>query len=296
MRDTFGSFHPWVNLIFYVTVLAFSMFFMHPILMGEAAAAAIIYVAYLWGRKAVLPVFGIALPIFVFSGVFNPVFNHEGATILFYLSTGNPFTLESVVYGVAAGAMMAVVVLWFSSFNKVMTSDKFIYIFGRVMPAISLVISMILRFIPRLTFQIRRVSDAQRCIGRDIGSGKRIEKVKHGVKILSIVVTWALENSVETADSMKSRGYGLRGRTCFSIFRFDRRDAAALAAVLLCVGVMLYLIFSGSIYILYYPVFKMNHVTVEALAGYVIYFVMCSVPMIINLTEEAKWRYLQSRI
>ena len=105
-----------------------------------------------------------------------------------------------------------------------MTSDKFIYLFGKLIPAMSLILSMVLRFVPKFKNQIEKVSDAQKCIGRDVTNGNTLAKAKHGMKILSIMTTWALENSVETADSMKSRGYGLRGRTNFSIYRFDTRD------------------------------------------------------------------------
>ena len=44
------------------------------------------------------------------------------------------------------------------------------------------------------------------------------------MRALSVTVTWALENAVVTADSMKSRGYGLPGRTAFARQRFDGRD------------------------------------------------------------------------
>ena len=77
-------------------------------------------------------------PLLLFSAVLNPLFNHEGATILTYLPDGNPLTLESMLYGVSAAAMMVTVILWFSCYNSVMTSDKFLYLFGRVIPALSL--------------------------------------------------------------------------------------------------------------------------------------------------------------
>lgn len=103
----------------------------------------------------------------VLAALVNPAFNHEGATILTYLPSGNPLTLESMLYGVAAAVMLASVVLWFSSYNEVMTSDKFVYLFGRVIPALSLVLSMALRFIPKFKAQMQTVSEAQACIGRD---------------------------------------------------------------------------------------------------------------------------------
>ncbi len=134
-----------------------------------------------------------------------------------------------MLYGVAAAVMLASVVLWFSSYNEVMTSDKFVYLFGRVIPALSLVLSMALRFIPKFKAQMQTVSEAQACIGRDTKNGSVFQRVGNAVKIFSIMVTWSLENAIETADSMRSRGYGLPGRTAFSIYRFDDRDKAALA-------------------------------------------------------------------
>lgn len=96
-----------------------------------------------------------------------------------------------------------------------MTSDKFVYLFGRIIPALSLVLSMSLRFVPRFTAQIKVISNAQKCVGRDVGSGGLIKRAKQGIKILSILVTWALENAIDTADSMKDRGYGLPGAPPF---------------------------------------------------------------------------------
>ena len=161
----------------------------------------------------------------------NPAFNHEGQTILTYLPSGNPLTLESMFYGVAAAVMLASVVLWFSSYNEVMTSDKFVYLFGRVIPALSLVLSMALRFIPKFKAQMQVVSEAQACIGRDTKNGSVFRRVSNAIKIFSIMVTWSLENAIETADSMRSRGYGLPGRTAFSIYRFDDRDKNVLRRV-----------------------------------------------------------------
>ena len=89
-----------------------------------------------------------------------------------------------------------------------MTSDKFVYLFGRVIPALSLVLSMTLRFVPKFKAQVKIVSSAQRCVGRDVSNGGVLQRARNGLTILSILVTWALENAIETADSMRSRGYG----------------------------------------------------------------------------------------
>ena len=192
--------------------------------------------------------------------------------------------------------MLAGVISWFSVFHEVMTSDKFMYLFGKVIPAFSLLLSMTLRFVPRFTAQIKRVAEAQQCIGRNVNNGNIFQRAAHGLKILSITTTWALENSVETADSMKSRAYGLRGRTNFSIYRFDRRDGMLLAFLLGVFGALLCCMHLRKLKILYFPVFIMNETTAGALLLYILYGILCMLPLILNIAEDRKWRSLRSEI
>ena len=129
-----------------------------------------------------------------------------------------------------------------------------------------------------------------------MNNGKLYERAAHGLKILSITTTWALENSVETADSMKSRAYGLRGRTNFSIYRFDRRDGALLAFLLGTTGVLLTCMYLRKLKILYFPVFIMNETTTGAVILYILYGILCMLPLILNILEDIKWRSLRSEI
>ena len=269
------------------------MFLMHPVFLVISCVGGMLYYIYLKGKKALKTSLWLMLPVFLISACINPLFNHEGVTLLFYFSTGNPLTLESIVYGLASGAMLVSVLNWFSCYQVVMTSDKFIYLFGKAIPAMSLILSMVLRFVPKFKNQITKVSDAQKCIGRDVTNGNTLEKAKHGMKILSIMTTWALESSVETADSMKSRGYGLRGRTNYSIYRFDNRDKMMLTGMILA-GILLILgIMSETVYSLYFPVMEINSLNVQAVLVYVVYGILCTLPIVINVAEDIKWHYLK---
>jgi energy-coupling factor transport system permease protein len=125
------------------------MFFLHPILLGIGIISAFTYSVILKGKKAVKFNLLYMLPMLLLMAALNPAFNHQGVTILFYLKNGNPITLESILYGAAAACMFIAVILWFSCYNSVMTSDKFIYLFGRIIPSLSLILSMVLRFVPR---------------------------------------------------------------------------------------------------------------------------------------------------
>ena len=295
MNHAFSGYHPIVNFLYFTLVLVFSMIFMHPACLVISLGVAFAYSISLKGKKAARFNFLFLLPMLAVTALINPAFNHEGGTILAYLPSGNPLTLESIAYGLAAAAMLAAVICWFSCYNEVMTSDKFVYLFGRIIPSLSLILSMVLRFVPRFKAQLAIVSNAQKCIGRDVSYGTVMVRAKHGIVILSIMVTWALENAIETADSMKSRGYGLSGRTAFSIYHFDKRDKSALLALVSLGGVVAVGGLLGGLRFRYFPTIKGELFAPETALLLAAYLVLCLVPLIIDRRERLKWNCTQSK-
>ena len=296
MEDTLRSCHPAVSFGYFAVVIACSMFFMHPLCLSASLLGALLYVARLKGRRGLRRHVVWVLPAALLAAVLNPAFVHQGVTILTYLPSGNPLTLESMLYGAAAAVMLASVVLWFSSYNEVMTSDKSVYLFGRVIPALSLVLSMALRFIPKFKAQMQTVSEAQACIGRDTKNGSVFRRVGNAVKIFSIMVTWSLENAIETADSMRSRGYGLPGRTAFSIYRFDSRDKAALVWLVFCGAYLVSGWIAGGTYFRYYPTIKAAAFTPMTVSFMLVYLALVLTPVILDRREDRQWNSLQSNI
>jgi energy-coupling factor transport system permease protein len=109
-------------------------------------------------------------------------------------------------------------------------------------------------------------------------------------------VTWALENAIETADSMKSRGYGLKGRTAFSIYRFDKRDGRALIFLLLCAAYIVTGGFTGAVYWRYFPSMRGADAGFFPATVFIVYLAMCLTPVILNVLEDRKWTVLRSAI
>jgi len=296
MRGAFGSCHPIVNIVYFVFVICITIFFMHPALLIISFVTAAVYTVYLKGRKAIKYQILMLLPLMIIAAAANPLFSHSGITILGYFHNGNPITLESIVYGLAAAVMIGAVILWFACYNEIMTSDKFLYLFGKIIPALSLVISMALRFVPRYIAQIKRIANAQRGIGKDVSSGNVLARARSGLSILSIMVTWALENAIETSDSMRSRGYGLKGRTAYSNYRFDARDRAALAFLLAAIALVLVMIGTRSVRYLFFPAFIVNGETAFAVLTYIVYFAVCAMPLLLDLREDMIWRSIRLKI
>lgn len=291
-RDAFSRYHPLVNFLYFVQVILFSMCFMDPVCLAVSLACAVGYAVFLNGDRALRFQLRAMLPLMLMAAVLNPAFSHQGQTILTYLPSGNPLTLESILYGLAAAAMLWAVVTWFSCCNAVMTSDKFLYLFGRVLPALSLLLSMALRFVPKFRQQFQTVREAQQCLGRDLSHGPLLRRMRNAAALFSILITWSLENAIETADSMKSRGYGLPGRTAFSIYRFDGRDKTAFCWLGFCA------FFIGSGWAMggfawrYYPTVKFFPLLPITVLYHLCYLALCLTPLILDLHEALVWKGL----
>lgn len=294
--NEFKTYHPIVNFVYFIFVIGFSCVFMHPVCLVISFFSSFIYSVVLKGKKVVKTNLIYMIPTLLFAALINPAFNHEGITIVGYLPSGNPLTFESIAYGIAAAIMIVSVICWFSCYTEIMTSDKFIYLFGRIIPSMSLIISMTLRFVPKFSAQLKVVTNAQRCMGRDVSNGSIIQRAKHGLLILSMMTTWALENAIETADSMKSRGYGHSGRTAFSIFTFDKRDKKALLCIVILGIYTLAGKLVGEMYFRYFPSLQASTFSVFGISVFISYFALCMCPIVIEIREVRKWKAIKSKI
>lgn len=294
--NSFKSYHPIVNFTYFAFVIVFNMIFMNPICLAISLISSFAYSIMAGKSKALKFNIGFIVPIILIAIIVNPLFSHEGITILGYLPSGNPITKESILYGVGTGIMLGSVICWFSCYNLIMTSDKFIYIFGRITPSLSLILSMVLRFVPLFKQRLKAISNSQKAIGKDISQGSIIQRAKNGLNILSIMITWSLENAIETSESMKSRGYGLKGRTAFSIYTMDYRDKRELILMLILGGYIIAGSILGGIDFTYYPSTSPIKIDLFSVSIYTAYLLLCITPIIIEGREELKWKYLKSRI
>ena len=292
MNDSFYKIHPLSGILYFAAVLGFSMFIMDPVCIAVSVLCALLNVAIINGRRTVLFTVKYVVPVNLLVIIINPVFNHRGATIIKYLPWDNPLTLESIIYGAAAALMFSSVMLWFSVFNTVMTSDKIIYLFGRLIPSLSLVISMTLRFVPRFISQLRQIR-ASRITPQNHSFKVKIKTIS---RELSVMLSWSLENSIETADSMKSRGYGLKGRTAYSIFKFRKADGIILAVILILSASIIALKIVGAGHYSYYPLFRLDFAGASSLVFYLFYVILMIIPAAINIGEGLKWKRLRSVI
>lgn len=287
-RDAFSQYHPLTNFLFFVGAIGFCVVFQHPAYLAVGIGGAAVYYLRLHGRVGLHRLMGM-LPVFLVVSGLNPLFNHYGSRALFTVF-GKPYTLEALYYGMALGAMFVGMLLWFGCYSAVLTSDKFVCLFGSLIPSLSLLLVMILRMIPNLTRRAGEIAAARKCIGKGLGEGAtNREKISSGLKQLSALTDWALEGSILTADSMRSRGYGSAKRTSFQIYHLCWRDWVLMALM----GVLAALVIGlGGTQASYTPKLWIP----QPGWGLVCYGVYVLIPAAVHVQEELKWRIFVSRI
>ncbi|MDY3088542.1 MAG: energy-coupling factor transporter transmembrane component T [Oscillospiraceae bacterium] len=290
------------------------MLLRHPVYLVISFISSTAYYLKLSGKDGRKTVFRFLLPMLLFVVIINSFFNHYGVTTLFILPSGNNFTFEALVMGIVSGITVVSVIQWFFCCNEVVTEDKFMHIFGRILPKGALVVSMILRFVPLYRRRYKEISQARKCMGLN-GTDSFICKMKNTFKNIGILVSWSFENAIETADSMKARGYGLKGRTYYSKIQWHTGDTLALILLVLFDALIIFGLVSNSAYCIYNPYVIINqpseigttyiinelNLTINpfsflSIVSLIAFTLLCFLPLTIDLKEDIKWHRLQSKI
>ena len=289
----FKNYHPVVNFVYFAAVIGFSMFLLHPFCIVISLALGLALLGVLKGAGGILKSLVWIFAVMVFGAVSNGLFNHQGITIIVYLPGGNPLTLESIIYGMASGCMIGCIVCWFSCLNVIFTSEKVMYLFGRILPTFALIFSMTLRLTERFKRQLGDVSAVQKGIGTKTSESSKIRKLKSAMTVFSVAMSGMMEDSLETANSMRARGYGLKGRTAFSIFKFEKRDAI----MLLIIAALSIFIWVGAIVGTFefecFPTVRIEKLTFDRLWVYGAYILLFAIPIFAGLRSELKWKLLK---
>lgn len=288
--DGFSKCHPAVNFLFFVGAICFGVLFQHPAYLLAAVVCAAVYYLLLQGRNALKRI-ALLLPLLLLVAAVNPLFNTQGEQVLFLL-LGRPYTLEALLYGLAVGAILVITLLWFGCYNHVMTEDKFTALFGNLAPSLSLLLVMVFRLVPSLLSKTRQIIHARRAIGKGAENAGLRDKISHGMTVLLALTGWALESSILTADSMRSRGYGTARRSNFHIYRMGRSDWFLLSVTALTGALTIYGAAMGATEAVYTPAISAAPITLFL----PVYCIFLLIPTFIHLKEVLLCRIFISRI
>lgn len=289
----FSRLHPAVSAFYLMSVLAVTMFASNPAIVLISLICSIIFFLQIERPSFSLKKSGFCLLLFIIVSITNPLFSHNGVTVLFFMN-GNPITLEAVLYGVFLAVMMLAVIFWFRCLNIILTEDKLLYLIGGISPKIALLISSALRFVPLLKNQGLKIKNAQKAMGL-YASDAWTEKLKSTARTYSALVTWSLENAVDTGMSMKARGYGNKPRSRYSLYLFRKSDGLIAGLILILDIVIVTALSFGWLAFDFYPTLSYAKIGFGAIA-IISFAVLCALPIILEVKEGLKWKYYISKI
>lgn len=222
--------HPACAFALLCMLILLSAFSLSPAVIAFSLCGSVAFCALTGGAWGQVKLSAMLILLFA---VTNPLFSHAGETVLFYLNY-NAVTVESIVYGAKIGGMMAGSLCWFAAFARVLDTERLLYLFGRVLPKTALLLCAG----ERMALQIKRrhasIAESQKQALSQEDSA--VGKMRFHARVLSVTMSVTLEQAVQSGQSMKARGYGLKGRTSYGLFRFGRSDALFLAVSVLLAG------------------------------------------------------------
>ena len=279
--------HPGVSLLFFVCAVGGTLLLEHPVFrLCSLCGALCCHAVCCPGAGRFL--LRTATPLCAFAAVLNPLFNHRGVHILFYFPWGNPCTGESLLFGVSAACLLLAVLLWFRCYTAVMTSEKSLYLFSRAAPSLTLLLRLSLRFVPAFRRALDRTREAQTAL---LGPPKtKKEALRRAFSAVQLRLRDALQDAVAVADAMKSRGYGLPGRTCFAAFSFRSRDKAALVFLLACALPVLGGYAAGMTQFSFFPSPHGAPLSPPLVFCALLFLLLCLFPVMLHGWEVSKWR------
>lgn len=284
--------HPAVNFIYFAAVFVGMITFQHPVFLAISFLCAFAYSIKRNGIKAL--VFNLCLlPLILAFGLYYSSYTHFGMTVLKQNMIGNNMTLESLIYGFVLGVIGVGCCIWFSCVFSVFTTDKVVYLFGKVSPRLSLFLAISLRMIPRIKKEAKRINMAQQGIGKGANQGELWQRVRNCVRIFSMLLTWTIDSLTIASESMRSRGSSLRGRKAFSIYRFDNRDRAYVIGLFLCLTLTMMAVLLGQTDMVYDP--RILWVTVNPVFC-IAYGILCLMPLMLELWTEYQFRKARGQL
>lgn len=283
--DRFSKYNPKSTFLFFLCVILLTIIIMHPVYLAVSLISGFVYKLVLQGKKALSYLLKFILPLVFFIALFNFFFAHYGDTVLFKFNDIY-FTFESLFYGFCQGLMVGGAIIWFSNYSAVITSERFLSVFGRIAPNTALIFSSVLSFIPRLEKNYNEIRDARKLIDEEKG------KFKSALNVFSSVVTMTLEDTISLGDSMKARGFS-SNRKVYSKYRFNIKDFLLLLISFVVFIVLCIFKVTSNLTFIFEPVIEMNGIKPLPV---ILFSLLAFLPVIIDFWEDIRWRILKQRV
>lgn len=277
--------HPGIYICYYLILVLFAFIFNNPFFSITFLVLMIVLIYLQELGSEVKNILKLYIPMGLLIVILNPLFNKTGAHKL-YLFSNFFITYEALIYGILMSISLLIVLLVFTSYNKSVSYQDMLHIFSKKLPIISMIIIMALRFVPLLNNRAREIAKINKL---SLQNESFVNKARTMGKIMGITIAWSLEESMFTAKSMKSRGYGSFKRTSYLSYEFSKMDYFLSVLICCCVAILAYGLLNGFGVIAIYPSIEFSFTQTPLNIYYFTFIVLLSPLICLELREALLW-------
>ena len=272
-------------LILLLAVSLVTMLRVHPVVSLLSMCSGALSLLLYGGRGELRALLRFCLPVGLLLILFNLAFNRNGVTVLFYIGDA-AVTLESILYALFTAFAFYGAVLWFSFFCAFLDSDRVYRLFARFSKGLAVIFSLSLALVPKILEKYEEIKLQERA------ETDKKHRFTQNILQLSALFSWVLEDSFETAVSMKARGALLKEK------RQTQKQKATVADILLwilCVACVAIMFFSPPMLAEIYPKFRQEAYLQNSIS-YIPLFLLYFSPVIFKIWEVTKWKFIARKI
>jgi len=264
-------------------MLVITMTSLNPILLLASFITSLIELLFLERDKSKLKtLIYLAIPVLIFMIIIQPLFSHTGSKVLFYINSSGVY-LENYIYGAIVSLMLLASINWCFLIRILIDSEKMFYLFGKFSPSLGLFFTMTLRFIPLVKERLKEVDEGQKAMGLIRPDKGFLVNTRIRLKEFSVLLGWSIESSLETANSMESRGYGLKNRTSYHRFVLKKRDVVTIIIEAVIFIYIFWQILSKAFRVYYLPIIILNKWNVLNILAIIVFIIEAMLPVIIEI-------------
>lgn len=288
----FEQLNPIVCFTYYVITIAMSMVFIHPVFLISELIIIILVNLVAKNYKQTLGMLQGSLFMMAFIIIMNPLINNRGSHIIAVFG-GITITAESIIYGFLMALSLSILMMVFVSYNKTITSHKFLYLFARISPQLTLLTMITMRFVPLFIKRFGNIRDVQRTRGVQMETGSLKQRASSGMRLMEVLLVSSFEDALQTADSMSARGYGTHQRSNYQQYRFTKRDGVILTGLLVASVFCFVEASKGVGRLVIYPVLGSFSLDATAWLVYIVVIFIFSFPLLLEGWEYIWWSFLK---
>lgn len=286
---TFQTYHPLTVIFYYSAWLTMAVLTKHPLVVLLVLLLTCIHFRMRTPRKEASTFILYDVCVVLLIVIASAAFKHNGVTPLFFWND-QAVTQEVLFWAVSVGLLYCAVHLMYVNAVHHLATDRFLFACRLLSPALSFFLAQCLYFIPTCQQRLKAMHRAQKSIGF-YATASYVDRLLGWMKVLFESLTWAFERSFQKNDAMRARGYHLKGKTVFQLYRFHVRDGVVIGMTV--AYIVLFCSQYGGTAFDYFPETKDVHLS--AIAGWSV--AICGLlPIAIDVKERWKWHYYNSKM